>query len=192
VTAKRKRQDFVMLPRAAWSEVFERYGLRIGGLLTRLVLEADHRTGIVHGSVRSLAGLIGMKRDSLTSVLDELGSEVDVIRGKNRYAPGSVRIVRYQELAGLREETSSGPPSGPPSGPKEEPLELPDQHKPKFDGGDKTQDSVLSVPSFVPSINRSAATSRTRTSPPMNDNEERTKEEEQKRAIARSLREQSS
>jgi hypothetical protein len=99
-----KRTDYVTFGRGAWDEIFEEVfsdDRSAFVLLFRLTMDADYQTGEVEGSSVDIARHLGWNRRTYRKYLQQLGDEVEVIRGVNRYAKGRVRIVHYRERLGL-------------------------------------------------------------------------------------------
>jgi hypothetical protein len=114
VTA-RKGRDFVPFGRGAWEEVLpnERSAL---ALLFRLTMAADYETGEVEGSEVEIASFIGWRRHTFRKYLAELGDEVEVVKGVNRFDKGRFRIVHYNDRLGGVAGRIAGRPVRPSSG----------------------------------------------------------------------------
>lgn len=103
----RKGRDFVPFGRGAWEEVLPDERSRFV-LLFRLTMEADYKTGEVEGSSVEIAKFLGWDRGTYSKYLQELGDEVEVTKGVNRYAKGRVRLNRYHERLGLAAGLAAG------------------------------------------------------------------------------------
>jgi hypothetical protein len=96
----RKGVDFVPFGRGAWEEILPNERSRFA-LLFRLTMAADYRTGAIEGSEREIAAFLGWPRKTFHKYLLELGDEVEVIPGINRFEKGRIRLVNYKERLGV-------------------------------------------------------------------------------------------
>ena len=159
------RTDFVISPRPAYQE------LRIHGyayeVLHRLVMEADYRTGFVHGSERTIADLFGLERKTYHRAAAELeGVHIRTTKANNQHdRDAGVLVLNYRSLAMRPRKSagphlspadeSAGPSAGPSGGPYMAPARATDLQERGIERGDKTQDSVLPAHSLVQSLSHS-------------------------------------
>jgi hypothetical protein len=142
-----------MQPRPIWDEIFERYGVELGGLLDWLVLEAQYRSdraGIVYGTLEEVAAEIGWNWKTLKAKLLDLHEEVEIHTDRSKAGQSYLRVRRYRELSGQSLQRSL-----------QRSLQNPEAPSPPTSGngegvrGPRSQDSVPSVQ--VPPSTRSQA-----------------------------------
>ncbi len=116
--------DFVPLQREAIREL--RAALQhepaAAWTLVQLVAEADHRSGTIRGSIRWLAGQLGMRRYTLArhlSVLEGAGLLV-VKSGRNQYSDAFIELTAIDFLRGAG--PVAGTVAGTRTGPADRPL----------------------------------------------------------------------
>lgn len=124
------RDGFVKVYRRVWSEVNSRLRRRKGadtmGTYFLLVLAADHRTGFVPGSRRTIARGLGIPRQTFfdhTKALAEV-EEVEIVEVVNQHQENAgITVVRYGEITRAR--------SGAVRDPGQHAVRDPGQHRPK-------------------------------------------------------------
>jgi hypothetical protein len=115
----RRRGNYVTIHRDGWAYIRDRFpSPAVRGCLVDLIMEADHMTGVVEGSVRGLSKRLGYRRDTFSDYLKALAEELDHEKGVNKWDDSAgVTIVNYLFFTGQADRPSSGTGTGTVSGP---------------------------------------------------------------------------
>src|SRR6266487_2508935 len=107
MTRRRREGSFVMFVRSTWRERRDQLGPHLRGTLVDLLVECNHRTGELRGSIRDLSDLLGTRPETLREHLVALESfgEVEWTRAANRHGVSVIRVLHYGELTDSETES---------------------------------------------------------------------------------------